>query len=169
MNITLIIIAMSGMLLLAGGSRADNASSEKELRERLIVTAKKYIGTIYRYGGMGNKGFDCSGFVQFVYREIGINLPRSTPDQYEGGTKIDMSEIKPGDLLFWRIYGRRVSHVGIYLGNSQFIHSPSFGKRVSITTMELPYWKMKFAGAVSYISGRKDISAESPAPDKAVQ
>ncbi len=159
MKTGLIATALAGMLLMAGGNRADDGSAEIELRARLISTAKKYLGTTYRYGGMGMNGFDCSGYVQFVYRAVGIALPRSTPDQFEQGTKIDLADIRPGDLLFYRIYGRRISHVGIYLGDSQFIHAPSFGKRVSITLMDLAYWKTKFAGAVSYIIAKKNVHA----------
>ena len=157
---------MAGVLLTAGFNPAGAGTPDAELRERLIATAKKYIGTIYRYGGMGVKGFDCSGYVQFVYREIGISLPRSTPDQFEQGTKIDRADIKPGDLLFYRIYGGRISHVGIYLGDSRFIHAPSFGRRVSITSMELAYWKSKFAGAVSYIGQKKNRQAGGHGADR---
>jgi cell wall-associated NlpC family hydrolase len=121
------------------------------LRTGILDTAKKHIGDRYNYGGMGAKGFDCSGFVQFVYRENGITLPRSTVDQYEGGRKIGLDDARPGDLVFFKIYKRRISHVGIFIDKSRFIHAPSWGKRVGIADMNLEYWQRSFVGAVTYI------------------
>lgn len=125
--------------------------TEEELRAAIIVTAKKHLGALYRYGGMGARGFDCSGFAQFVYRENGISLPRSTVDQYEKGRKINLADAKPGDLLFFKIYRNRVSHVGIYVDKSTFIHAPTWGKRVSFANMNLDYWRRTFVGAATFI------------------
>jgi len=125
---------------------------EDELRGRIIRTAERYIGARYRYGSQGEAGFDCSGFVQQVYRENGIMLPRSTVDQFEKGRRIELAEAKPGDLVFFRIYRQRVSHVGIYAGETRFIHAPTWGKRVGYADMKLAYWQNTFAGAVTYLS-----------------
>jgi cell wall-associated NlpC family hydrolase len=122
-----------------------------DLRTGILDTAKKYIGARYNYGGISTEGFDCSGFVQFVYRENGIALPRSTVDQFEKGKKIDFNDAKPGDLVFFRIYRNRISHVGIFISKSQFIHAPSRGKRVGYADMNLEYWQKSFAGTVTYI------------------
>lgn len=130
------------------GLRAGDTDS---LRTGILDTAKKHIGDRYNYGGMGEKGFDCSGFVQFVYRKNGITLPRSTVDQYAGGRKIDLEEARPGDLVFFKIYRHRISHVGIFIDRSRFIHAPSWGKRVGIADMGLEYWQRSFVGAVTYI------------------
>lgn len=132
---------------MSGGIAAD--VSDK--RAQIIKTAEKYLGARYNYGGMTTNGFDCSGFVQFVFRENGITLPRSTVDQFECGKKIDMHDAKPGDLVFFNIYGTRISHVGIFAGNSSFIHAPTWGKRVSYADMNLDYWKRTFVGAVTYL------------------
>ncbi len=140
--------------------------TEKELRAGIIFTAKKHLGALYRYGGMGARGFDCSGFAQFVYRENGITLPRSTVDQYEQGRKIDLADAKPGDLLFFKIYRNRVSHVGIYVDAHTFIHAPTWGKRVSFANMNLDYWKRTFVGAASYIG---DAKVTGKAGDAAAQ
>jgi len=121
------------------------------LRTRILDTAKKHVGARYHYGGMGTEGFDCSGFVQHVYRENGITLPRSTVDQFEKGKKISLDEAKPGDLVFFKIYRNRISHVGIFITRSRFIHAPSHGKRVGFADMNLDYWKKTFVGAVTYI------------------
>ncbi len=122
-----------------------------DLRTSILETAKKHIGIRYHYGGMSTTGFDCSGFVQFVYRENGISLPRSTVDQFEKGKKIDLDEAKPGDLVFFKIYRNRISHVGIFISKDLFIHSPSWGKRVGFANMNLEYWRKSFFGAVTYI------------------
>jgi cell wall-associated NlpC family hydrolase len=139
------------LALLLGG--AAGGVTDDELRGRIISTAKKYIGARYRYGSQGPGGFDCSGFVQYVFRENGIALPRSTVDQFEKGRKIELAAARPGDLVFFRIYRRRVSHVGIYAGASTFIHAPTWGKRVGFADMNLAYWRNTFAGAVTYIGG----------------
>ena len=127
-----------------------HASDTDEMRSRIIKTAEKYLGARYNYGGMSTAGFDCSGFVQFVFRQNGITLPRSTVDQFEHGKKIGLSDAKPGDLVFFNIYGRRVSHVGIFVRTAVFIHAPTWGKRVSFADMNLDYWKKSFVGVVTY-------------------
>jgi len=138
--------------------------TEEELRAGIILTAKKHLGALYRYGGMGARGFDCSGFAQFVYRENGITLPRSTVDQYEQGRKIDLADAKPGDLLFFKIYRNRVSHVGIFVDSDTFIHAPTWGKRVSFANMNLDYWRRTFVGAASYIGDAKRPEKDEDAP-----
>jgi cell wall-associated NlpC family hydrolase len=127
------------------------AADTDEMRARIIKTAEKYLGARYNYGGMTTSGFDCSGFVQFVFRENGITLPRATVEQYEKGKKIELSKARPGDLVFFNIYGRRISHVGIFVKKSVFIHAPTWGKRVSFADMNLGYWKKSFVGAVTYL------------------
>jgi len=127
-------------------------------RMRIIKTAKRYLGVRYRYGGTSPFGFDCSGFVMFVFKKNGITLPREARGQYHKGKKISISTAKPGDLVFFRVRTRRrrrrISHVGIYIGNHLFIHSPSRGKRVSITSINNRYWKRRYIGAVTFL---KDI------------
>jgi cell wall-associated NlpC family hydrolase len=130
------------------------AAGADEMRNRIIKTAEKYLGARYNYGGMTTKGFDCSGFVQYVFRENGITLPRSTVDQFERGKKIELSEAKPGDLVFFNIYGKRISHVGIFVSKAVFIHAPTWGKRVSFADMNLDYWKRSFVGAVTYLDAK---------------
>ncbi|MCU0848397.1 MAG: C40 family peptidase [Spirochaetes bacterium] len=116
-------------------------------RKTIIDSAKKYMGTRYNYGGTGANGFDCSGFVQRVFGENGITLPHSSEAQFGAVKKINLEEALPGDLVFFRIYRKRVSHVGIFMGDGKFIHSPSRGKRVSVADMNIPYWARRFAGA----------------------
>jgi cell wall-associated NlpC family hydrolase len=151
-RIIILIMVLSLSPLATGPAAGDDTAAVRELRTRILDTARKYLGARYNYGGTGAKGFDCSGFVQFVYRECGIALPRSTVDQFVRGKKIDLDEARPGDLLFFRIWGGRVSHVGIFVSAGRFIHAPTWGKRVSYADMNLPYWKRTFAGAITYFT-----------------
>ncbi|OOB79824.1 MAG: hypothetical protein BEN19_07235 [Epulopiscium sp. Nuni2H_MBin003] len=94
-------------------------------RDKLVLYAKTYVGTPYRYGGTGPSGFDCSGFVSTVFKNNGISLARSSSSQYwSNGTKISQDKLQPGDLVFYG-YGSSVSHVAIYIGDNKIVHSSS--------------------------------------------
>jgi cell wall-associated NlpC family hydrolase len=112
-------------------------------RQAIITEAKKYIGTPYLWGGSTPAGFDCSGFAQYVYAKVGLSIPRTTATQWAGMTSISSPNI--GDLVFFNTSGTGVSHVGIYLGNNQMIHSGSKG--VTITDISTTYWKPIYLGA----------------------
>ncbi len=129
-----------------------HTTPDLSLRNKIVETAKKYIGVRYNFGGMSEKGFDCSGFVNRVYRENGIALPRTSKAQFSNGKKVSLKEAKPGDIVYFVRYPRRrATHVGIYLGDSQFIHAPSRGKRVSISNIGQRYWRHRLIGVVSYL------------------
>jgi gamma-D-glutamyl-L-lysine dipeptidyl-peptidase len=129
--------------------------SSKDERGRIVRTAERYIGAPYHHGGSTPRGFDCSGYVMYVYRQNGILLPREVGGQYEAGKHIRPRQVQPGDLVFFKTSRRhRLSHVGIYLGDNRFIHAPSSGKRVSYADMGKSYWKKRYRGAVTFI--RKD-------------
>lgn len=106
-------------------------------------------GTPYRYGGTSpDNGFDCSGFVGHVFKHsLGKSLPRSSDDISRVGVAQKSAMLRPGDLVFYNTLNRTFSHVGIYVGNGQFIHSPSSGKTVSIVNMNEPYWRKRYNGA----------------------
>jgi cell wall-associated NlpC family hydrolase len=112
----------------------------------IIATAKKYIGVPYLWGGSTPSGFDCSGFVQFVFKAHGISLPRVSRDQYTAGYAVSKSNLKPGDLVFFNTSGSGVSHLGIYLGNDQFIHA-STSKGVTVSQLSGAYWASRYVGA----------------------
>jgi cell wall-associated NlpC family hydrolase len=116
----------------------------------IVQTAEKYIGVPYRYGGSDPRGFDCSGLAMYVYKKNGIRLPRGTNDQFISGKRIKISDASPGDLIFFDITGKGISHVGIYTGNYRFIHSPRTGKTVSYGDLKNPYWKKRYRGIVTY-------------------
>jgi cell wall-associated NlpC family hydrolase len=124
----------------------------------LVSTAIGFLGIPYLRGGnSAETGFDCSGFVRAIYKEtVGLVLPRSADQQANATQKIDKSELKPGDLVFFNTMKRTFSHVGIYLGEGKFIHSPRSGATVRIEDMRIPYWNVRFDGA------RRVPAAQSP-------
>jgi hypothetical protein len=153
------ILIVPAALLLAGGlccspPHVRTGSLAEGRRGHVLETARRYLGTPYRYGGETPDGFDCSGFVMFVYERNGLRLPRATAEQYRSGRPVPRRALGPGDLVFFSISGGRISHVGIYAGGGSFIHAPSSGKRVSYARLDNGYWKARYAGAVSYFSAR---------------
>lgn len=114
----------------------------------LTALANKLRDIRYKRGGrQPSTGFDCSGFVRYVFHlGAGIELPRTSAAQYREGQQVARNDLRIGDLVFFRTSGKRVSHVGIYLGDDSFIHSPSAGKRVSVSSLSEPYWSRHFAG-----------------------
>ena len=115
----------------------------------VIAAALELRGISYRLGGEDPEtGFDCSGFVRYVYQQaLGSELPGNSTSQFAEGDRVDKSDLKMGDLVFFKTHGKRVSHVGIYLDNGLFIHAPSRGKRVRIDHLDESYWAKRFAGA----------------------
>ena len=122
----------------------------------LAFYALSLTGTPYRYGGNSPEtGFDCSGFVRHVFHStLGIELPRSSREINELGEKITPNELRPGDLVFYNTLRRAFSHVGIYLGDGRFVHSPSSGGGIRVEDMSQGYWQKRFNGARRIISGR---------------
>jgi cell wall-associated NlpC family hydrolase len=115
----------------------------------LTEYALSLTGTPYKYGGTSpDTGFDCSGFVGHVFKHtLGKSLPRSSREISRVGTAQKSERLRPGDLVFYNTLNRAYSHVGIYLGDGEFIHSPSKGKSVSIVNMSEPYWQKRYNGA----------------------
>lgn len=109
----------------------------------IISTAKKYIGTPYVYGGESPKGFDCSGYLQYVFKKNNVNLPRTADKQYELGKKVPVKKLQPGDLVFFATDAKEISHCGIYLGQDEFIHSSS-SRGVRIDKLDNVYWQKYF-------------------------
>ena len=112
----------------------------------LVDTALDYIGVPYRNGGSDPSGFDCSGFVQWVFARLGVALPREVRDQYHAGQKISLDRVKAGDLLFFETVRRGASHVGMALGDGRFVHAPSSNGVVRIERYT-SYWASRYIGA----------------------
>lgn len=123
-------------------------SPNQNVRQALLSEGKALIGTPYRWGGTTPRGFDCSGFVQYLYKQKGFRLPRTSRAQFAELTPVDAP--KPGDLVFFR-RGGRINHVGMYIGEGKMIHSPQSGSSIRIESMEKPNWQRRYAGARSII------------------
>jgi cell wall-associated NlpC family hydrolase len=111
--------------------------------------ALEYLGIRYKRGGSTPEtGFDCSGFVRYVYNEsLGLILPRNAKAMSQEGDRVEKAELQPGDLVFFNTMRRTFSHVGIYLGNNLFIHAPRTGAKVRIEDMSDRYWSRRYNGA----------------------
>lgn len=115
----------------------------------LALSAMGMLGIRYKYGGSTpENGLDCSGLVRYVFKEAwGADLPRTSREISQVGERIDKQDLRPGDLVFYNTLRHAFSHVGIYLGDNKFIHSPSAGGEVRIESMDVSYWKRRFNGA----------------------
>jgi cell wall-associated NlpC family hydrolase len=114
----------------------------------VVVGALNMIGVRYRWGGnTPDSGLDCSGFVRYVFQDtLGMTLPRRAEEMSRVGEKVRVSELKPGDLVFFNTMRRSFSHVGIYIGDNKFVHSPSTGSTIRVDDMEDGYWEKRFQG-----------------------
>ena len=127
----------------------------------LVITAMGFLGVPYRRGGnTAETGFDCSGFVRAMYGQtIGLILPRRANEQAAATQTIDRADLQPGDLVFFNTMRQAFSHVGIYVGQGKFIHSPRPGAQVRVEDMGVAYWARRFDGA------RRVLSAAAPSSD----
>jgi hypothetical protein len=118
------------------------------LMQSLLSTAIHFVGTPYRFGGAEpSRGFDCSGFVYYVFAQQGVWVPRTVADQADAGTKVRHTDLRPGDLLFFRTSGRGPTHVGIALGPDRFVHAPNSRGEVRIEPLARRYWSERFLEA----------------------
>ena len=121
----------------------------------VILQGLKLVGVRYRFGGNDeDSGLDCSGFVRLVFKNsLGAQLPRTALEMSQVGQRIDTSQLKPGDLVFFNTMRRAFSHVGIYLGDNHFLHAPRTGSEVRVESMEDSYWTKRYNGARRIIDG----------------
>jgi len=113
----------------------------------LLQAAQSQIGAPYRYGGAGPDAFDCSGLVTFAHRRIGVAVPRTAAQQFAAATPVKRNELRPGDLVFFRLESRNISHVGIYAGENRFVHAPQSGGNVRMASLDEDHFMRSFAGA----------------------
>lgn len=128
--------------------RTTRVSGDKINSDDMLISALSLIGIKYRFGGnTPETGFDCSGFVRYVFSQsLGIALPRSAAEISGIGKNVNRDELQPGDLVFFNTMKRAFSHVGIYMGNGKFIHSPRTGQSVQVVDMRDSYWRARFDG-----------------------
>jgi cell wall-associated NlpC family hydrolase len=111
-----------------------------------LLAAESRIGTPYRYGGSGPDAFDCSGLVAYAYRQAGVTVPRTAAQQYAVARPVPQRDLRPGDLVFFRLSGREVSHVGIYAGDGLFVHAPQTGGQVRTASLHDEWYRERYAG-----------------------
>ena len=126
---------------------AQPASPALPASPSLIDTALSYRGTPYRNGGSDPKGFDCSGFTQWVFAQHAVALPREVEEQFKVGKKIKLDDLQAGDLVFFHTVSRGASHVGIVVGGDQFVHAPSSKGVVRVESLSSSYWSPRIVGA----------------------
>ena len=124
-------------------------SSWSSTAQEIILHAISQTGVKYKYGGIApDTGFDCSGFVRYVFQQAAnLTLPHGARAISQVGKNVSKDELQPGDLVFFNTLRSVTSHVGIYVGNNRFIHSPSAGSSISVTDMNDAYWSKRFTGA----------------------
>ena len=140
--------ALNGDLNGSTSASAPAAAAPAATGADIVAEAQKYLGTPYVNGGASPSGFDCSGFVYYVLKQLGFSPYRTPADQYTQGTAVDKSSLQPGDIVFFaNTYASGISHVGIYVGGGQFIHSPNSRSTVSYSDLTSGYWANHYYGA----------------------
>jgi cell wall-associated NlpC family hydrolase len=126
---------------------------EATVRKEIVETAEGFVGLPYQWGGSSaEEGFDCSGLTRAVYQLNGLNLPRSSRDQYSIGAPVERTEVAKGDLVFFATKGReRISHVGVYAGDDRFIHASGKGKIIRVDSLSDRYYVARYVGARKYL------------------
>jgi peptidoglycan endopeptidase LytE len=113
----------------------------------LLAAASRHVGVRYRWGGMSPSGFDCSGFIGYVLRIVGVSVPRTTDAMWQEGRAVSRDQLKVGDIVFFTTTRPGPSHAGIYIGNNQFIHASSGFGRVTVTSLDYRYYRPRYLGA----------------------
>ena len=142
----------SNAQVVQAGQKKRQPVNQNPIRNKMVLIAKSTIGVPYRWGGNNpREGFDCSGLIRYVHKQAtGMNIPRTAARQRDSSKTISYNQLQPGDMLFFKT-GKRSNHVGIYVGNRQFVHAPSGGKRVKITSMDSSYWYKRFVKFGTYL------------------
>ena len=142
---------VSVLLTLAACMTMPDYGAERIARDKVVLTAHDSLGIPFHLGGDNpNRGFDCSGLTHYAYQHSGIEIPRTAYQQYKHRNRVSRINLKAGDLVFFKKWFHKVSHVGIYLGDGKFIHAPSKGKTVRISSLKDRYWKKRYAGAGNF-------------------
>jgi cell wall-associated NlpC family hydrolase len=123
-------------------ARSSSPPVSEAAADRAASHAAKMLGRPYHFGGSSpSSGFDCSGLVQFSFKQAGVSVPRATDSQRSASRPVRLADLRRGDLIFFDQEGKKNSHVGIYVGGGRFVHAPSSGKEVRSDRLDAPYWK----------------------------
>jgi cell wall-associated NlpC family hydrolase len=123
------------------------------IASNLARNAMRFLGVPYSFGGTSSAGFDCSGYVQHVFAMLGIHLPRTADSQFAKGERVRGGDLQAGDLVFFQTYAPGASHVGIYLGNDEFVHASS-SRGVMVSKLSESYWATRYIGAKRIVANR---------------
>lgn len=130
-----------------GASSISRGRGNSRKAQILLSMARQYVGVPYVWAGRSPSGFDCSGFIYYVFDQLGYGLPRMADGQFEVGIPVSRNSLEPGDLVFFETYEPGPSHVGIYIGNDQFIHASSGAGHVTVTPLNKTYYRDRYLGA----------------------
>jgi cell wall-associated NlpC family hydrolase len=140
----LVLAALAACTPFRAGLPSDPAKADPGYA--VLQAAQGRIGSPYKYGGAGPDAFDCSGLVTYAHRQIGVAVPRTAAQQFAAATPVKRGELRPGDLVFFRLESRNVSHVGIYAGDGRFVHAPQRGGNVRMASLDEEHFRRSFAG-----------------------
>ena len=154
--LAVLLFACTGLMITANSDtvKVDKTAFVKQmlLREKIVKIALSLQGVEYWYGSEDpDFGLDCSAFTQYVYNKAGIKIPRTAAEQFQKSIKLIRPSLQKGDLIFFNTRGICVNHVGIYIGNDKFIHSPRVGDVIKIDSLDDHYYKMRFQSGGTYI------------------
>ena len=134
----------------SSSSSSSSTDSSNSMGSKLVAKAKTKIGCKYVWGAAGPNTFDCSGLTSWVHKQFGISIPRTSLEQSKSGKSVSKANLQPGDLLFWKTTSAEVGHVGMYIGNNQFIHAPNKSKPVKIDSLSSSYYSSRYVRARRY-------------------
>jgi peptidoglycan endopeptidase LytE len=135
----------------------DASKANESIKDRLLRVAQRMLAVPYRFGGTTLWGLDCSGFVQKAFAFLDLGLPRTAREQFREGAMVAKADLSPGDLVFFRTYAKYPSHVGIYLGDNRFVHASARERKVTIESLDTPYYVKRYIGAKRLLSEENQI------------
>jgi hypothetical protein len=163
MPVNALCVQQSEAIVMPQPAETSVSSTQPPSMKMFFDNIGKYFGTRYRFGGQTPAGFDCSGFVRFMYsKAFNMHLPRSSREMSVIGNKISKDELLPGDLVFFQTKGQHINHVGIFIGNDTFVHS-SLSKGIGEDKLKFSYYEKRFAGAVRLLDLSNDKLPDNPA------
>ncbi|MDQ5865810.1 MAG: C40 family peptidase [Chloroflexota bacterium] len=148
-SVMAMLVLLTGLFGSVSSTQAAPQAAPANAGATIVSVAYKYNGYRYRYGGASPSGFDCSGFVYYVYKQAGISIGRDTNSQYNSGTRVGFNNLQPGDIvLFSNTYRRGLSHAAIYIGGGKIIHAVNENVGVTVSNLNSSYWRSHFTTGV---------------------